>query len=147
MIDFDKWNDEFGGADAVAETKQAQEMQKDFEDVPDGTYICKLEKMELGESKAGKPMIKGMFRVTKGSNAKRCIFINQCVTRGYPMAKGIEFLNSLKVFDRSEVEFNGNYMDFNDLVLDIAENAEGMTFEVKKVKDGDFDRVTVLEAY
>ena len=62
-LDFDKWNEEFGGDQAVEALKKAAENNKEFEEVPDGTYICKLEVLELGESKNGKPMIKGRFKI------------------------------------------------------------------------------------
>ena len=142
-IDFDKWNDEFGGQEAVNELDEQQENAKEFAEVPEGTYTCKLEKLELGETKTGKPMIKGMFRILYGKHKNQCIFVNQVFTRGFPQKKGLDFLKSLQIFEDSEIDFNGNFLDFNDLLLDLAENAEGMEFNVTKEKDGDWDRITV----
>lgn len=142
-IDFAKWNDEFGGAEALDELKKAQERQKEFAEVPDGVYTCKLEKLELGESKKGAPMIKGMFRIISGEHKKQCLFVNQVFTRGFPQHKGLEFLRSLQVFDDSEIDFNGDFEDFNDLLLDIAEEAEGMEFDVRKEADGEYSRITI----
>ena len=144
-IDFNKWNEQFGGEEAVKELAEAK--SNEYTEVPDGRYICKLEKLELGESKTGKPMIKGMFRITEGEHKKQCLFINQVFTRGFPQHKGLEFLRSLNVFDESEIDFDGDFADFNDLLLDIAENAEGMRFDVEKAKDGDYTRLTVNDAY
>jgi hypothetical protein len=92
-------------------------------------------------------MIKGMFRIIEGQHKKQCLFINQVFTRGFPQHKGLEFLRSLNVFDESEIDFDGDFADFNDLLLDIAENAEGMTFHIEKSKDGDYTRLTVNDAY
>lgn len=142
-IDFNKWNEEFGGQDAVDALKDQENKQREFTEVPEGTYTCKLEKLELAESKNGKPMIKGMFRILYGNHKKQCIFVNQVFTMGFPQKKGLEFLKSLQVFDDSEIDFDGNFATFNDLLLDIAENAEGMEFNVTKEKDGDWDRITV----
>ena len=40
-------------------------------------------------------------------------------------------------------DFDGNYEHFNDLILDIAEESEGMKWEIKKYKNN--KDVTVLE--
>ena len=142
-IDFNKWNKDFGGQEAVNELKEQQEKAKEFAEVPDGTYTCKLEKLELGETKEGKPMIKGMFRIVTGEHKNQCLFVNQVFTRGYPQHKGLEFLRSLQIFEDSEIDFNGDFEDFNDLLLDIAEEAEGMEFDVKKSKDGEYTKITI----
>ena len=65
------------------------------------------------------------------------------------MHKGLEFLRSLQIFDDSDVDFDGNYADFNDLLLDMAEEAEstGMTFDITTEKDGDYTRLEVVEVY
>ncbi len=144
-MDFDKWNEEFGGAEALKALEEAKKNNKEYEEVPDGSYICKLEKLELGESKKGQPMIKGMFRILEGKHKKQCLFVNQVFTRGFPMHKGLEFLRSLQVFDASEIDFDGDFKDFNDLLLDIAEESEGMKFEVKKSMDGDYTRLDVTD--
>lgn len=147
-IDFEKWNKEFGGTDAV---KAAEEAAKnEYTEVPDGTYICKLEKLELGESQKGQPMVKGQFRIIEGNHKKQCLFYNQVCCRsangsGFPIHKCLEFLRSLDIFDKDEVDFDGNYADLNDLLLDMAEEAEaeGMEFEIEKSHDGDYTRLEV----
>ena len=141
-IDFNKWNEEFGGAEAVKALKEAKE--NEYTEVPDGTYTCKLEKLELGESKKGQPMVKGQFRIMEGQHKKQCIFYNQVFTRGFPQHKALEFLRSMAVFDDSEIDFNGNFVEFNDLLLDIAEEAETMRFNVKKSADGEYTRIEVV---
>lgn len=144
-IDFDQWDKEFGGEQAVSETKEAA--KNEFRDVPDGTYTCDLEKLELGESKAGKPMIKGMFRIVDGEYNKQCLFVNQVITPGFPLHKGLEFLRSLDALDESEIDFDGSFRTFNDLLLDIAEEAQGMRYDVQKSQDGDFSRLEVVDAF
>lgn len=142
-IDFAKWNEDFGGEEAVKELNETREKAKEFSEVPNGVYTCKLEKLELGESKSGKPMIKGMFRIIEGEHKKQCLFLNQVFTRGYPQHKGLEFLRSLAVFDDSEIDFDGDFENFNDLLLDIAEEAADMTFEVEKYTDGEYTQLEV----
>lgn len=153
-IDFSKWNEQFGGQQALDDLKKAAESSNDFAELPDGTYHCKIEKLELAENSKHKPMIKGMFRIIEGSHKKQCLFYNQVFCRSdsgsaFGMHKGLEFLRSLQIFDDSEVDFDGNYADFNDLLLDMAEEAEstGMTFDISKEKDGDYSRLEVVEVY
>lgn len=146
-MDYSKWNKEFGGEEAVKALAEAVQNNKEFEEVPNGTYMCKLEKLELGESKNGKPMIKGQFRIIEGAHKKQCLFINQVFTRGFPQHKGLEFLRSLNVFDNSEIDFNGDFADFADLLLDIAEEAESMKFEVAKSMDGEYTRLEVTDTF
>lgn len=144
MIDFNKWNEEFGGEEAVKALAEAKENQ--YTEIPDGEYVCKLEKLELAASKKGEPMVKGMFRIVEGAHRKQCIFYNQVFKRGFPQHKALEFLRSLNVFDASEIDFDGDFEEFNDLLLDIAEEAEAerMTFEICKSKDGEYTRLEVL---
>lgn len=146
-IDFGKWNQEFGGQEALDELKKAAE--NTYTELPEGSYICKLEKLELGESQNGKPMVKGMFRIVEGQHKKQCLFYNQVFTRGFPQHKALEFLRSMNVFDASEIDFDGDFADFNDLLLDIAEEAEdaGLKFEIEKSQDGEYTRLTVKDVF
>ena len=146
-IDFNAWNEQYGGKEALDDLKKAAE--NEYTELPDDDYICRLEKLELAESKKGQPMVKGQFRVTEGKHKKQCIFYNQVFTRGFPQHKALEFLRSLQIFDKTEVDFDGDFNDFNDLLLDMAEEAEStfMTFKIKKSKDGDYTRIECLEVY
>ena len=145
MVNFDKWNEEFGGADAVKQLKDAESNNGGFEETPDGKYICNLAKLEMAESKGGKPMVKAQFKVIEGDKKKWSIFGNFVMTKGFPMHKTLQFLRSLKVFDDSEIDFDGNFKNFNELLLDIAENAEGMKFEVVKTTEGEWSRIEVTD--
>lgn len=146
-IDYEKWNEEFGGEEAVKAVEEAK--KNEFTEVPDGSYICALEKLELGESSKGKPMIKGMFRIKEGAHKKQCLFYNQTVTPGFAMHKGLEFLRSLQVFEESEIDFDGNFKNLNDLLLDLAEEAESvnMKFEIEKSMDGEYTRLEVSDVF
>ena len=144
-IDFNKFNKEFGGQQALDELAKAQENQ--FVEVPDDDYLCELESLELGESKKGQPMIKGVFRIKEGQYKKQCLFLNQVFTPGFPQYKGLEFLKSLNVFEDADITFNGDFKEFNDLLLDISEASQSLLFLVNKVKDGDYARLTVKNTY
>lgn len=150
-IDFKKWNEEFGGEKAVKAVKEAKENQ--FTEVPDGLYVCALEKLELGESKNSKPMVKAQFRIKEGSHKKQCLFYNGVMAANNPQYNGfmihrvLKFLRSLRVFDESEIDFDGDYKDFNELLLDIAEESQYMKFEIEKSQDGDYSRIEITDVF
>lgn len=144
-INFDEWNKQFGGADAVKDLENAAKNNREFTEIPDGTYKCKLEKLELAESKSGKPMIKGQFRIQAGEMRKSCIFMNQVFTRGYPQYRALQFLKSMNVYDPNDIDFNGDFAEFNDLLLDLAEDASDMVFFVKKTKNGEFQNLEIVD--
>lgn len=149
-IDYDKWTKDFGGQEALEELKKAQENKGgsgEFDEIPDGVYRCKLEKLELAASKTGKPMVKGVFAVSTGKYKNWKLFLNQVFTRGYPQHKALEFLRSMEVFEASEIDFDGDFKDFNDLLLDILENSEWMEWDIDKSKDGDFTKLEVIKTY
>lgn len=150
-IDFKKWNEEFGGDDAVKAVKEAKENV--FTELPEDVYICALEKLELGESSTHKPMVKAMFRIKEGQHKKQCIFYNGVMAAKDPTKSGfcihnvLTFLRSLQIFDETEIDFDGNFETFNDLLLDLAEESEGMRFEIETEKDGDYTRLNVTDVF
>lgn len=150
-IDFEKWNKEFGGKAAVESLKEAK--KNEFREVPEGTYVCKLEKLELTESKKAKPMVSAMFRIKEGEYKKQCLFYNGVMVANDPTKSGycihmvLDFLKSLNLFDDSEIDFNGDYAAFNELLLDLAEEAEGYKFEVNSEKDGEYNRLSIVDTY
>lgn len=145
MIDFEKWNNEFGGKAALDALEKAKSNERT--EVPDGVYTCKLDSMELGESKKGAPMLKAQFRIKEGKFANQCLFLNQVMTPGFPTHKALEFLRNMAVWEADEIDFDGDFRSFNDLVLDFAEDADGMTFEIEKSTDGDYTRLDVISTY
>ena len=154
-IDFEKWNQEFGGEAAVKEVAEAKEHAGEYAELPEGTYVCKLEKLELGESKGKKPMVKAMFRIVEGEHKRHCIFYNGVMVANNPEYNGLmkhrvlEFLRSMQVLEDNDIDFDGNYAHFNDLLLDIAEAAEEdhLKFEINTEKDGDYTTVTVADTF
>ena len=144
-INFDQWNEEFGGQDALKQLEEAKNNNREFDELPNGEYICKLDKLELKESKKHQPMLSAQFRILTGERKKSCIFYNQVMTKGFPTHKALEFLRSLQIFDDEEVDFDGDFESFNDLILDMAEESDGMRFTVEKSMDGDFQRIQIID--
>lgn len=154
-IDFEKWNQEFGGDEAVKNLEKAEKEAGEYGTLPEGTYTCKLEKLELGESKTGKPMVKGNFTILEGQYKNWHIFYNGVMVandrskNGFMQRRVLEFLKSMQVLDDIDVTFDGNFAHFNDLLLDIAEGAEadGLKFEIETKQDGDFSRITITDVF
>lgn len=153
-VDFNKFNAAFGGEEAVKAVKEAEENSGEYTELPDGTYVCKLEKLELGESKDGKPLVKGQFRIVEGNHKNQCAFYNQVFCRGangsgFPIHKGLEFLRSLQIFEDTDVDFDGDYQHLDNLLLDMAEEAEnaGLKFEIKKSTDGQYTRLECIDVF
>lgn len=93
-----------------------------FEEVPNGTYEVRVNKMELTTSKKGDPMFTCWFKILSGEFKDQLIFMNQVITQGFQIHIVKEFLRSLdSTFD---VDFE-SYTQFEQLVLDIAEEIDG----------------------
>ena len=43
-IDFSAWNEQFGGEEAVKALHDAEQNNSDFSELPDGAYVCRIEK-------------------------------------------------------------------------------------------------------
>ncbi|SPF51527.1 conserved hypothetical protein [Candidatus Desulfosporosinus infrequens] len=96
----------------------AQENKQEFRDVPKGHYEVKVEKLELVESKSGKPMMACWMKILSGEYKGQLIFYNQVIHVGFGIHKATEFLSSLD--SGIEVLFD-SYQQFNELLLDLHE--------------------------
>lgn len=78
-IDFSKFDNK---VDLDALQKEVDEAKEtDFEDVPDGTYVVAIEKMEIKLTKAqDKLMFAAQFKIKEGEYANRMIFFNRVIS-------------------------------------------------------------------
>lgn len=150
-IDLTKWDNEF---DANELNKEAEEASKnDYQEVPEGIYLVKVEKMELGETgpkskRPGSPMLKVQLRIQKGPYKKQCLFQNFVLVstsndgKNYGLHRAKDFLRSLDVFET--VEFSG-FKDFNNMIMDMMEAIEedGLKYEVMYTIKNGFGSVEV----
>ena len=125
MSIFDKWNKAVDGEALAKDVKEVEENGGNFEykEVPFGEYEVKIDKMELKESKKGDPMFTCWFKVLEGEFKDSIIFMNQVILQGFQIHIVNEFLKSLGT--ELNVEFDGNYAHYNDLIMDIAEEIDG----------------------
>ncbi len=127
-LDFKKFDKAFDIEGLKKDIKDAEAGNITFKEVPLGTYEIKIVKLELGESKTEKPMVKGQFKVLEGEYKGSSIFMNQLVDEGFKIDIMNRFLKSLDAFDESEIYFE-SYAAYNDLLLDIAEEIEKRKLE------------------
>lgn len=94
------------------------------EEVPEGSYEVKVEKMELVTTKKApaRPMVSVWLRIVEGQYENNIIFMNQLVDEGWKINQASDFLRSLG--SNLTVEFE-SYAQFANLILDIHEDIDG----------------------
>lgn len=119
--------------------KDAEEIKKnggtgDYPEIEEGTYRCKVEKLEVGATKDNRPMLKAQFRIIEGDHKKSCLFMNRVLygtkNDANMIASAVGWLETLEPSeDVGAVVFDG-YAAFADLVLDIAEDIAELEYDV-----------------
>lgn len=94
----------------------------DYKEVPHGNYEVSINKLELGESKKGDPMVKVWFKIVSGEYKGNLIFMNQVITQGFQIHIINEFLRSLDT--GLEITFD-SYTQYNNLLMDVFETVNG----------------------
>lgn len=122
----------------------------DFPEIPAGTYIVKLDKLELGTTKDNRPMMKGQFSIIEGEYKKRKIFVNRVVygtkNDANMIANVLGFLESLAPSeDIGPFVFNG-YAALSELIMDVAEDVADLTYEVEYDAD-EFNPISIVEVF
>lgn len=135
--------------------KDAEEIEKnggtgDYPELEAGTYTGKIEKLEVGATKDGRPMLKAMFRITEEEHKKACLFLNRVLygtkNDANMIASAIGWLNSLEPSeDIGPVTFE-SYSQFADLVLDIAEDIAELEYEVDYDPDA-FNNISIIDVF
>lgn len=159
MSIFDKFDKEIDLKKIDEQKKEAAE-NGDFEAVPAGKYIARIENMELGLTKKDqRPMFKIQMRLIEGcgdaeekflakyKKKKPCVFMNRVIfgtKNDGSMISSVEtFLNKLGL-DKTFV-FAG-YNDFADEILDAAEECESLEFEID-YDDSKFNSISITDVF
>lgn len=127
-----------------------------FTDVPDGSYIVSIEKMELTVTKAEKkPMFAVQCKIAEGAQKGRMIFFNRVVggnkntdrwNDGKAIRSVITWINKLLAEEDEPVDFV-NYSDFAEQILDVFQLVQGnIELDVEYKKDA-FNPITIKEVY
>lgn len=144
---FEKWNKSVDMEGLKNDINEADQGNRDFDEVPKGTYEVKINKMELKESSKGQPMLSIWFKILEGDYKNQMIFMNQVINQGFQISIAKRFLLSLDAVDESEVTFE-DYSQFNQLVLDVFEGAGELEYllEYGQNKNG-FNTFKIVEVY
>jgi hypothetical protein len=155
-MDFSKFDEQ---VDLNKLQKDAEEAAKngmgEYPEIEDGTYTGKFEKLELGETKDGRPMFKAMFRITEGEHKKSCLFMNRVIygtkNDANMIASVSGFLYKLEAEDENGTPIDTSfhsYAQFADMILDVAEAIEdmGLEYEIEYKKDA-FNNISIVEVF
>ena len=104
------------------DVREVAENKIEFKEVPEGHYEVKISKMELTQSKTGRPMVSFWMQILEGEYKNQYIFWNQVVDMGFGLHKVNEFLRSLD--SGLEVQFE-NFTQYGNLLMDIHEVIDG----------------------
>lgn len=149
-MDFSKFDQQ---VDTKKLAQEAEEIKKnggtgDYPEIEEGNYICKVEKLEVRETKDGRPMLSAMFRITEGNHKKQCLFFNRVLygtqNDANMIAGALTWLDELQS-EVTPIVFE-NYSKFSELVMDIAEDVSELEYEVHYNPKA-FNSIRVNEVY
>ena len=148
-MDFSKFDSMINEAELAKQLEEAKNNAPQTDkQVPAGNYTVKIEKMELGATKDGRPMFKVQCRILEGEFKKWCIFLNRVI---YGTKNDASMISSVigwlqKLEPSVPVEFK-NYSQFSDLVLDIFEEvADAVELDVYYDPDA-FNSISIEEVF
>lgn len=134
--------------------KDADEIKKnggtgDYPEIEEGTYIGFVEKLEVGATKDGRPMLKCQFRITGDEHKNSCLFMNRVLygtkNDANMIASAIGWLETLEPSEDIDVKFE-SYSQFAELVLDIAEDIAELEYEVEYDPDA-FNNISITDVF
>ena len=151
MGKFSKFNEQ---VDLKSLRSDAEEIKKnggtgEYAEIEEGVYHGKFEKLEVKETKDGRPMLSAMFRITEGEHKKSCLFMNRVLfgtkNDANMIASAEGWLETLEPSEDIVVVFE-DYDQFADLVLDIAEDIAELEYDVEYDRK-EFDPIHIEEVY
>lgn len=108
-MDYKKFNNMFDVEGLKKDMEEAGNNKGEFKEVPVGDYEVVLEKLELTETKDGKPMLSCWMKILVGEYTNSRLFYNQVLNNGFGLYKAKQWLLSLE--SGEEVEFD-NFEQF-----------------------------------
>lgn len=92
-FDFSKFDNEMDLAGLMEDIENAAKDggNGDFKEVPLGDYEVSIDKLELGVSKKGSPMLICWFKILNGEYKNSRLFMNQVMTSGNGIHHANEF--------------------------------------------------------
>lgn len=126
---FDKFDSMFDSEQLAQDVNEINENGDHNEprEIPDDSYIVTVEKLELAETKAGKPKLSAWLRIATGEFERQIIFVNQVLTAAFCIKKANEFLRGLDT--GVEVTFK-NFKQYGEMIAAIHELCGDHKFNV-----------------
>ena len=154
-IDFSKFDKAVDTRALAEEVKKAP--KQEYDDVPDGEYITKIEKMEIKPTKNGdKLMFAVQMRITNdkenGKQHNRLLFMNRVIygNRQSEQWNDGRAIKSVQTWlDKLDLGIDTDfttYEAFADTVLDIFQECDSIELLVKYQADT-FNSITIKEVY
>ena len=142
----EKWNSNVDLAGLQKDIKDAQDNNREYEEVPHGEYEVKLDKLELKATKKGDPMVSAWFTILNGKHKNSKLFLNQVITQGFQIHIMNTFLKSMGT--DLVIEFV-DYKQYAELLLDVAEecDADNLEFAIKYEDNKGYDKFTITEVF
>ena len=133
-IDFSKFDKEIDLNQYKADMNEAGKGNSgDYPEVPVGKYVVAVDKLELGLSKAGKPMGIVWFTILEGEYENSKLFYYKTIDTAVGGAMFRDFLRSLE--SGLEIKFE-SFSQFANLVLDVHEAINGkLEYEIQYSKN------------
>lgn len=119
---FDKFDKMVDVEGLKKDAQDAANNTMEFKEVPEGKYEVAINKIDLVESKSGRPMVSIWMKILEGPYTGQLIFYNQVIDMGFGLHNANEFLRSLD--SGIDVEFE-NFRQYNDMLMDIMEAIDG----------------------
>lgn len=144
-VDFSKIDE---AVDLKGLQQDVEDSKNNFSDVPKGTYIVSIEKMEIGETKDHRPMFKMQCKIKEGEYKNRNLFLNRVIygtkNDGSMIQSVLTMLDKLQT--QTIPEFTG-YNNFVTNVLDIFQEVQGK-IELEIEYDADaFNSISIKEVF
>ena len=161
-MDFSKFDNSNFDTKAIEEARK-NPPQGEGLDTPAGNYVVRIEKMELGATKDGRPMFKAMCRVVEAGeeataevteylkhfkNKKPCLFMNRVIygtkNDANMIASVLGWLDKLETETKAEFK---NYSQFSENILDIFEEvADAIELDVNYDPEA-FNSIVINEVF
>ena len=144
-IDYSKFDKQVDIEGLKGDIQAASENNIEYKEVPKGTYEVSVNKMELGESKAGDPMVKIWFKIVSGEYKGSLIFYNQVITKGFQVHLVNELLRGLD----SGIDINfESYSQYAQLLLDVHEAIDGvLEYAIEYGENKGFPTFEITDVY
>lgn len=151
-IDFSMFDKKVDLNELQDEVNNAPDIE--FDEVPDGIYVVKIEKMEIKLTKAeDKLMFAVQCKIIEGEQANRNIFFNRVISGNKVSEKWNDgraiksVITWLQKLETNVVPEFINYQDFADCVLDIFQEIQGKVELEVDYKASNFNPITIKEVY